>query len=863
MASAPEITTLAAPKLFKYVASIRGDFVSSENAWYGAYGDVYGYLDAMGSTTLGGFYTYLDAPVSDVWTNMEGSSNDIGALGIAQSLGAASHEFTVRLGSFDDAFLAESVNRILDRMTNAMLTGISAGTVTLKKAALTEEVETAEVEYKVSMNELYEKFSSVDTEMEVIVSVVDPKSGDVLASVSENATASMAEAVEGSVEIKNVVNGDSSTVQLSVKILGAEVVLATATLVRVQDTIEDEDYQHIDLMGDWYFKYYGTTGEVDGTKLDASEFETWDIVQPGLGYWDIGYGNITRAHAEANWPYGGWGMPLPDEYVNYCLYYDGWYGRTFEVTDLSKYDESLILSVGNMDDRGEVFINGVRVGGTGLNEDGASTGETTWAVFSVYDIDSSVLKEGTNTITVRVHNDGMGGGGWAAGPIGIYNETAYNDSGAGESRFMENTFESSYAASAQGLTGTVENEYLVYLPQDYYETEHYYPTVYLMHQYNSDHTSYITDDIDKLMDEAIKQALIDGMIVVVPNSTESSWWSGDWMKMVTEELVPLIDSEYRTIEDARYRFTAGCSMGGQGAYGVALTNPDLFSGAISFFGAFSMGGEASPNYIAANETAEYLDYYTMYFICGNQYVYGFGEPAIELNQILESKGVDHRFFIENGEHDSVFYVPYFIDAMIYMRDNMYHSDDIVGTLMSGDVAVDGTKLTVDFKALEGIEAYYNLIPDSSYTVDGTPDLSLPLIIEVEQNGEIVFSTVERDHVINTGDETSTFTYDLTGLVDASKEYTVTYKVAVFDRVVELKNVKVADGKIVVETEKEHTKPSGSEESKPSTPEVSDKPAAGTADTVDTGDHAPIALYLGLAVVALAAMTAAIKMRRRA
>ena len=71
-----------------------------------------------------------------------------------------------------------------------------------------------------------------------------------------------------------------------------------------------------------------------------------------------------------------------------------------------------------------------------------------------------------------------------------------------------------------------------------------------------------------------------------------------------------------------------------------------------------------------NESKEYLDQFALYFSCGNQDVYGFGEPAIELNQILMSKGVEHEFFIENGGHDSAFYIPYFVDALAYLQGQM-------------------------------------------------------------------------------------------------------------------------------------------------------------------------------------------------
>ena len=178
---------------------------------------------------------------------------------------------------------------------------------------------------------------------------------------------------------------------------------------------------------------------------------------------------------------------------------------------------------------------------------------------------------------------------------------------------MESTFPSEYAAKALGETAPYENPYLIYLPEGYEDSGKAYPTVYLLHQFNSDHTSYRIDKVDQLFDEGVREGLFDEMIVVVPASSGESWWAGDWEKMITEELIPHIDANYRTVRDARYRLTAGCSMGGQGAMAVALRNPDFFSGAVSFYGAFSYGGALSPNAIALQESEAYMDAFSLYF----------------------------------------------------------------------------------------------------------------------------------------------------------------------------------------------------------------------------------------------------------
>lgn len=386
----------------------------------------------------------------------------------------------------------------------------------------------------------------------------------------------------------------------------------------------------------------------------------------------------------------------------------------------------------------------------------------------------------------------------------------------------------------------------------------------------------MTDNVDQLLDQAIADGLFDEMIVIVPDSDANSWWTGDWEKMVTEELIPLIDSEYRTIKDARYRMTAGCSMGGQGAFGVALTNPDLFSGAISFFGALSMAPteEEDALHIAETESVEYLKYYTLYFICGNQDSYGFGEPAVELSQILSNRGVEHGFFIENGQHDSVFYVPYFTDAFAYLRANMYQSDETVETLLSGTAAIDtqnGTKVNVTFKALEGIEEYFNVIPASSYTENANPDLSIPLMIQVVQDGKVVHTQVERNHVVNSKNTTASYTYDFAKYVDASKDYTIVYKAAIFDRVVELARVssKVSDENkdnttIILPTQTPSTNTNTGTNVNTNTNTSTSAGTTTSASSAQTGDSTPVALYFVISVAALAGIGLSVfKKRKRA
>lgn len=762
-----EGNALTAPDVFKSIASVRGDYVGDNNEWIDTYGDVYDLLKGMGSANVANFYTYLDAPADDSWSTLDKSSNEIGSMMIGFGLELSKNEFTVRPGSYDAAFINESANRIADRLTSTMLDGLATGTISLSKTALTSSEASAEVTYSATITDKLASF--VDkTSVEVVVSVVDPETNEVLASASETGEVEGTGEFAKTITIDNKVNGNSSNVVLSVKLLGAEIELATATLVRVQDTTNE----HIDLMGDWYFHF---TGNKDGLNVaaltESKEYTSWSVVQPGLAWWTQGFGDVTSRY--------------PGAYFDYGIIGDGYYAKTFEVpADFSS--GKLVVSIGNLDDRGEAYINGQLIGATGM-KDGKSDGESAWEEYSSYEIDSSILNiGGTNTIFVRCQNDGMGGGGWYSGPVGVYSEKAFAEAGI-ESRFEELTFDSKYAALALGAeTETVENKYLVYLPDDYEESDKYYPTLYLLHQYNSTHKSYMTDDVDQLISQAAKAGIIDDMIVVVPNSEESSWWAGNWQKMITEELIPLIDSEYRTIQDARYRFTAGCSMGGQGAMSVALGNPDMFSGAVSFFGALSMPRDGVDALAAAEtESAEFFDYYALYFICGNQDIYKFGQPAITLDKTLTEKGVEHEFFIDNGAHDSAFYLPHFIEGLEYARNNMYKSDAGLEDVISGYVYTENDTAIVGITVDEGIEEYMNVVPESTYTKDTNPGLNVILTVEVSQDGEVVYTETVKDILVNPETGSIAYKYDLADVVDTDKEYTVSGKLAVLDRTMEL------------------------------------------------------------------------------
>lgn len=777
-------------EVFGVIASIRGDFVSEKNLWAEAYGkisDTIGQMQDFGDGYFEEIYTYMDAPVDDEWTDMDGSTNDLGKMFIEMGTSSAAHEFTVRPGEYNDEFLNESIARMSDRFKTYMLGDIITGTVKLENATLPEEEADAKVLYSVDVANTINDFTLKDFDMEVEALVVDSVTGEVLD--QNNATVAVTDdgTYDGEIKVDNKVNGETSDVILSVNIFGSDLELASATLRRGQGNVLDGDVQTIDLSGDWYFKYTGMDEEIDVKNLKTKTFTEWSVVQPGDGKWREGYGNIDKNTVSG-----------PKEYFTYMLTGNGYYAKAFEIP--KEFDSTdITLTIGYVDDRCEVYFNGKKVGSTGMNDAGKPNGETTWAKLSEFAINPELLvRGGENVIVVRAWNDEpYGEGGWYDAPAALTGKRVAKDDAKADAdtqkdadkkdasveEVKEYFYEETFKTSA-----VKKGKYLIYLPQDYYETEKYYPTMYLLHQFNSDHTSYKTDHIDEVLNEGIENGLFDEMIVVIPNSAEESWWTGKWAKMLTEDLIPHIDKKYRTINDARYRLTAGCSMGGQGAFGVALTNPEYFTGAVSFFGALNMAPtmEEDAILIAGKESKEYMDYFSYSFICGNQDSYGFGAPAIDLHQIMKGNEVDHYFFIENGGHDSEFYLPYFNECVGYVRSNMYQADNGVERLVSAAAEVDGTKVKVTFEAKDGIEKYFNQIPASSYTDDADTVLNIPLVIQVVKDGEVIHTKTVKENFVSAEQKSAEYEFNFAKKLKDVENFEVVVKAAVFDKVVECK-----------------------------------------------------------------------------
>ena len=155
----------------------------------------------------------------------------------------------------------------------------------------------------------------------------------------------------------------------------------------------------------------------------------------------------------------------------------------------------------------------------------------------------------------------------------------------------------------------------VYTPPDYDKNPAgRYPVLYLQHGAGEDERGWVNQGrVNFILDNLIATGKAKPMIIVMDNGSNIGGFggrdrgagaapgqagstnrppggmvgfAGSFGKIVTEELIPMIDSSYRTLADQPHRGMAGLSMGSMQTVQITLANLDKFS----HIGAFSGGG---------------------------------------------------------------------------------------------------------------------------------------------------------------------------------------------------------------------------------------------------------------------------------
>jgi S-formylglutathione hydrolase FrmB len=136
----------------------------------------------------------------------------------------------------------------------------------------------------------------------------------------------------------------------------------------------------------------------------------------------------------------------------------------------------------------------------------------------------------------------------------------------------------------------------VLLPSNYYsDPTRRYPTLYIFHGGSAGPNT--GNEYKEWINNSPLVSLTSNLnlICVMPEGGSGGWYTNwynsgkggppEWENFHIRQLVPYIDSHFRTIKNRNERATMGESMGGYGAMEYAAKFPELFGTAISFSGA--------------------------------------------------------------------------------------------------------------------------------------------------------------------------------------------------------------------------------------------------------------------------------------
>ncbi|MBP6430780.1 MAG: esterase family protein [Ferruginibacter sp.] len=220
----------------------------------------------------------------------------------------------------------------------------------------------------------------------------------------------------------------------------------------------------------------------------------------------------------------------------------------------------------------------------------------------------------------------------------------------------------------------------VVVKPDGYKKKKAFSVVYLLHGYSGDYSNWIVK-----VPSLKKYADNFNLLLVCPDGGFSSWYFDSpidttykYETHIVNEVVSYIDSHYKTIPNKTNRAITGLSMGGHGAFFLALRHPNIFG----VIGATSGGvnlKESKNKYDIAKRIGDTLNYannwnnltiinliekyattnQSMIFDCGIKDIFINGNR--QLHQKMLQLNITHTYIEREGEHNWAYWqnaIPY-------------------------------------------------------------------------------------------------------------------------------------------------------------------------------------------------------------
>jgi len=288
----------------------------------------------------------------------------------------------------------------------------------------------------------------------------------------------------------------------------------------------------------------------------------------------------------------------------------------------------------------------------------------------------------------------------------------------------------------------VDKTYYVYLPAGYDAGTTHYPVFYYLHGLTGDEHSWVKGGhLDEVADQLGLAAIVvmpdgdDGFYAdaVTPVDYDACMKDGTGLFMpmmqrhdktcvrqrnyetyIAHDLVADVDAQYRTIAKREGRGLAGMSMGGLGAFELAMRHPDEFSAAASHSGVVALlyagphpygtgivklvtdpttwgrSGDPQVSQIGvwvrgifgpdlanwkAHDPASLIaqlepGQLALYLDCGTEDEFGLDAEAAYLDILLTDRKIEHEYFSGPGHHNFGFWIPRLPKSLAFLRDHL-------------------------------------------------------------------------------------------------------------------------------------------------------------------------------------------------
>lgn len=202
----------------------------------------------------------------------------------------------------------------------------------------------------------------------------------------------------------------------------------------------------------------------------------------------------------------------------------------------------------------------------------------------------------------------------------------------------------------------------VYTPAEYEtNTAKRYPVLYLQHGMGEDERGWHQQGMmANILDNQIAAGKCKPMIVVMDNGNcdyifgsrsgeTRDEFGASFTGIILNELIPFVDSTFRTLSDRDNRAMAGLSWGGHETFQITLNNLDKFSHIGSFSGALFFLADGLENaYNGAFKNADDFNakVHTLFLGMGSEENFG----SDRISRVLTDAGINHVYYLSEGTH---------------------------------------------------------------------------------------------------------------------------------------------------------------------------------------------------------------------